>query len=392
MDKKANVLVMGNSGVGKSTLINTVYRFEKAGVGIGSSVTDKMTIYESKEVNFRAIDTKGLEYGMLAQIQTKNSIKKWSKSSVKDNKEEKYIHMIWYCMDATSKRLFHKNLDTIQSVAKMWKDVPIIIILTKSYSEAEIDENTEMVRSAINSYKGSKYLNIVDIIPVVSKQYQINNEVIISPMGITQLVEKTNDQIPEAFRINRIAVNEFNIKIKHNNATALVATATSSAAIVGAIPIPIADSLVLMPLQSGMIYGVAKIYGFKSDDSIMKTAMDTIIQSGSVTLVAKGIISALKTIPGINLAASLINAIVAGIITAVLGEITIAIMEKIAKGEITAKDIDFISKFSETEYHNKVGKYLDKIKELLLDNKIKVDGKNIGKLIEILFQDKDKKK
>ena len=60
--ERGNVLVIGNSGVGKSTLINSVLGDEKAKTGYGSSgTTDKLEIYESEEVAFRIIDTVGFE-------------------------------------------------------------------------------------------------------------------------------------------------------------------------------------------------------------------------------------------------------------------------------------------------------------------------------------------
>ncbi|WP_291575947.1 DUF697 domain-containing protein [Clostridium sp. UBA4548] len=383
MKEKANVLVMGNSGAGKSTLINSVFKFERAAVGSGDAVTKKMEIYETEYVNFRAIDTKGLEYGILAQMHTKNLIRKWSKDSVKNNNEAKYIHIIWYCIDATSKRIFDKNLDSIKNVSKMWKNVPIIIVLTKSYSETETEDNISMVKKCLTKYKDNKSLNVVDIIPVISSQFSINNETIIPPTGVDKLIEKTNEVIPEAFKINKEAVFDFNLRIKRANANALTTAATSGAAIIGAVPIPLADSLILMPIQSGLIIGISKIYGIKKQDTDFNSIGNAIVESGAVTLGAKTVISMLKVIPGLNIAAALMNAIVAAVITAVVGEITIAIMEKIVKGELDPNNFDWMKKFAEAEFLKKVGKYIDKLGKQLKDK----DAKNIGKIVASIFKE-----
>lgn len=253
---ESKCLSNGKFGSRKTTLINSVFNFERAAVGTGKSVTEKMTIYQSEDVDLRAIDTKGLEYGWLAQIQNKNAIKKWSKDNVKIGNEEKYIHIIGYCVDAISKRFFNKNLDTIKNVAKMWGNIPIIIVLTKSYSETEAEENILMLRKCLEGYKGLKYLNVVDIVPVVAQQFPVNNEIIILLAGVAQLIEKTYEIIPESLKINKAAVFELGLKIKRASANALVAAATSGAGVVGTVPIPIADAIVLSPLQIGRITGI----------------------------------------------------------------------------------------------------------------------------------------
>lgn len=57
---KGNVLVIGNSGVGKSTLINAVLVEQVAKTSWGTEGTTKgLKIYEKERVPFRIIDTAG---------------------------------------------------------------------------------------------------------------------------------------------------------------------------------------------------------------------------------------------------------------------------------------------------------------------------------------------
>ena len=57
---KGNVLVIGNSGVGKSTLINAVLGEDRAVTGYGTEGTTKeLAIYENRELPFRVIDSVG---------------------------------------------------------------------------------------------------------------------------------------------------------------------------------------------------------------------------------------------------------------------------------------------------------------------------------------------
>lgn len=63
MDSKANILVLGTSGAGKSILINAVVGKEVAKVGSGKHSTEKMESYEPEGLNFRLIDSRGFTTG-----------------------------------------------------------------------------------------------------------------------------------------------------------------------------------------------------------------------------------------------------------------------------------------------------------------------------------------
>jgi ribosome biogenesis GTPase A len=72
-----DVLVIGNSGVGKSTLINAVLGIEKAKTGYGiSGTTNELEIYESDSVPFRVIDTIGFEPTFFKEQKAINAVKK----------------------------------------------------------------------------------------------------------------------------------------------------------------------------------------------------------------------------------------------------------------------------------------------------------------------------
>ena len=379
--EKANVLVMGNSGTGKSTLINAVFKFDRAKTGGGPAVTREMAIYESEQVPFRAIDTRGLEYGLLEQMKTKNAIRKWSRESVKEHNEERYIHLIWYCLDGTSRRIFKKNLETLKQVSKLWKDIPIIVVLTKSYSQTERLENEAMIRAAIDNYMKNS-LNIKAIVSVVAQPYQINEAVIVPPMGLEELIGETNKVVPEALRLSEHAVTDFERRIKRGNANALTAAATVSATLIGAIPIPIADSALLVPLQSGLVFGIARTYGVKKDDSWIKNIAELVIQSGMVSVGAKTLLSGLKAVPGINIAADVLNAAVAGTITAIVGQVAATIMERVSTGEVSVDDLDWMKKFAENEFGKLAGNYVKGLGGSLEGKGVK----DIGKLIVRIFE------
>ena len=76
---RGNVLVIGNSGVGKSTLINAVLGEERALTGYGiSGTTNELEIYESEELPFRVIDTIGFEPTFLKERKAIHAVQSWS--------------------------------------------------------------------------------------------------------------------------------------------------------------------------------------------------------------------------------------------------------------------------------------------------------------------------
>ena len=77
MNDRGNVLVIGNSGVGKSTLINSVLGEDVAHTGFGTEGTTKrLEIYEADGIPFRVIDTVGFEPSWTKQLKAINSVRK----------------------------------------------------------------------------------------------------------------------------------------------------------------------------------------------------------------------------------------------------------------------------------------------------------------------------
>ena len=197
-DQKVNVLVLGASGAGKSTLINAVLGEEKAKVGDGAAVTKKMKLYERKDLPFRLIDTAGLEYSIVKQEKVKRELSGWSEEGLTRKDMTKLIHVIWFCIDAQSKRVSKESLDYLYRISKLWEGVPIVVVFTKSYATAAIKDNEAMYAKVMKRYRRKKKLNVKAVVSVVARELKINDEYSVEAYGIDELKEKTAELIPDA--------------------------------------------------------------------------------------------------------------------------------------------------------------------------------------------------
>ncbi len=377
--ERGNVLVIGNSGVGKSTLINAVLGEERAKTGWGVvGTTGRLELYESENIPFRLIDTVGFEPSK--ESKAIKAVKKWSKNSAKEGHEDTQINIIWFCVDGIAAKLFQKTIENLSKATKMWGSVPVIVVITKSFAIPDRERNIEMVNNAFAKQKHSK--NLRKVIPVVASTFVLNDSAFAAPEGITELIDATNELMPEGIKAGASDVAAFNLARKRALAQSLVGVSTTAAVVVGAVPIPFADALLLAPIEMAEAKGLGLLYAVGKNEK-SKQFFNTIVEVGTVSAAAKTAISALKAIPGINIGASVLNAIIAGSIVAALGEGTIYAFEQVYLGKKTVEDIDWVRKVMESELSSKFIGYVKSIMEKITQN---TDENTIAHIIADTFK------
>ena len=113
------VMLVGKSGVGKSTLINNVLKLgqsQKAKTGTGKFQTIKIDEYQSEAVKFlKLIDTRGIElnvqYGAEA---VKRDAKDFIDRQLESNNVNNFVHCIWYCI--TGNRFEQVEIELLNSL------------------------------------------------------------------------------------------------------------------------------------------------------------------------------------------------------------------------------------------------------------------------------------
>lgn len=382
MKNQGNVLVIGNSGVGKSTLINAVLGEDVAKTGFGTEGTTKrLEIFDNDEVPFRVIDTVGFEPSFVKEFRAINSVRKWSKESTKEKNRK--INVIWFCVDGTAGKLFEKAINSLARATSMWKTVPIVVVITKSFSEPDRIQNIEMVNKAFEKQKKQPKA----IVPVVASTFTINESAFAPPEGITELIDITNNLMPEGQKAATNDLGRFKLNRKRAHAHTLVGGAVlSSIAIAAGNPLGIADGTILSAIEVGLINGLAKIYEIDKDD--VDIFNESVLAMAPISVIARTTVGALKTVPGIRLGAKVIQAIVAGTFVAAIGQGSIYIFEKVYKGEKNLSDIDWISQVMKERFSDEFTKKVTNLTKIINENK---DGSNkdliqeIGKLIIEMF-------
>ena len=330
-----NVVIVGKTGVGKSTLINSVFRENLAETGIGRPVTKHMRKISKKGMPINIFDTKGFELGKNAQDEVKEELNKIIEEGVKSKDVNKTIHCIWYCINAASNRIEPEEIAWIKRLTEENKiyQVPIIIVLTQSFSKKHASELKRVIEN--------ENLAVVNMIPVLAQDYEIDDEYIVKAYGLDTLISVMVEVLPEELEDTLSNVQKASLELKIKKSQAAVATAAATAAGIGATPIPFADAAVLIPTEITMIASITAFFGFELSKSVLTSLVTSVVGTTGATILGRTVVSNLcKLIPGAgSIAGGVISGATASLMTTALGEAYIGIMIAMFKGEIKEKDL-----------------------------------------------------
>ena len=333
--KTLNIIVAGKTGVGKSTLINAVFRDKLAETGMGKPVTTHMRKISKKGVPLSIYDTRGFELGKEVQQEVKREVVDTISKGLATQDIHKAIHCIWYCINTASNRIEPEEIEWLRELSKenQITQVPVIVVLTQAFSKKKADEMKRMILQ--------ENLDVIQVIPVLAEDYEIEDLGIAKSYGLDVLIKVMGEALPDELLDTLQNVQIASLEEKKRHAQAAVATAAIAAAGEGAAPIPFSDCALLIPTQLGMIASITVIFGFDVNKSIITALLSSTIGAGGATVLGKTFVSnLLKFIPGAGtVAGGAISAGTAGVITAALGEAYIGVMELVFKGDMKLDDL-----------------------------------------------------
>ena len=121
---KVSILVMGGSGTGKSTLVNSVFKKKIAESGAGRPTTKGIQEYNNSYLI--VYDSEGYESG--AENQQRYSELIYNFLQCKNENPLTAVHLGWYCLSAPSARFTELDAELVKKTSKF---MPLAVVLTK---------------------------------------------------------------------------------------------------------------------------------------------------------------------------------------------------------------------------------------------------------------------
>lgn len=270
----------------------------------------KILVLGNKESVYYAFDQEVFEYEIVNKVKQQGTL-------------------IWYGLDGTKIEEFDEKIKELSKKIKS-SYLPVMIVIGSIKEEKVLNTQKHYVQMLVHHYHLNQVKAIVGV-PIQEKE-QI--------LTLTKtLIEKSKDEQGKRGLLKK----------KRIQSQTVVTSSVSLGLVVASLnPTTLPDATFLAPIEAIMIRSIAKIYEMETK-SEAKEFIDTLLQMGTVGLVAKKSIEMIKAIPGIHVGAQVLNGLVAGTIIMLLGEGSTSIFEQIYLGNKTLKDIKWAQDYLQSQ-------------------------------------------
>ena len=309
-----NVLVAGRTGVGKSTLINSVFHGDMATTGVGRPVTKNARLICKEGVPLCVWDTRGLE---MADFQeTLDELTQLVEKRAQDPDPERHIHVAWLCVHEDGRRVQKAESSLCRALSE---HMPVLGVVTKARSDEGFRAEVQRLLPEARN-----------VVPVRAIRETLDDGHTLEPMGLDDLINATVGLIGEGVRQAFVAAQRVSMRHKKERAHRCVWSSATAAAAAAAIPIPLSAAATLVPIQIRMLARISAIYGIDVTRAFLTKLVFLTLGPAFAAMGGRAIAaSLLKLVPGGGqIAGGVIGAAVAGTITAALGEAYIAALDR----------------------------------------------------------------
>jgi len=323
-----NLAIFGKTGVGKSTLVNAIFGEEVAATGIGEPVTREAHLYVHSTEFLGIYDTRGIEVGVdnakiLAELAD-------YVTAMRSRPFAEHLHVAWYCVRSGDRRFEEAEAEFIRALQRL--GLPVIMVITQVPMR---DGRPHPDAIALAEDIQARDLPIFGqrAFLTMALQDDFTNQ---EAHGLIEVLDATFQVAPQAVEEALTAAQIIDAGRKKGQADAAVGTAVTAAASAGAVPIPFADAVILVPIQLGMMAAIAQTYGVRMD----RATLAGIAATAGATSAGRSLVGGMiKLIPGAGtLVGGAINATVAGSLTFAMGKAWTLVCQRLSRGELVGVD------------------------------------------------------
>ena len=196
-----NIQIIGKTGVGKSTLVNTLLRTEVASTTFGRIGTHETQEFSCIKYPFiKFIDTRGTELSSSNNIdKVQENTLNYIEKRLSEKDPNKTIHCLFYCINAN--RFEDIEADVLLKLRQKYKNgnLPIIIVYTQNYFEEDFEEMKKYINVKLkknNETEIGEKVTDINFVGVVAKKKSN-----IKPNGLDKLLNYLKLKAKNAFLI-----------------------------------------------------------------------------------------------------------------------------------------------------------------------------------------------
>lgn len=328
-----NIVLMGATGVGKSSLVNAVFGEDVVKAGDGEPITQYLEKIPLMDKVITLWDTKGIEAKNYEQTvkQLKEDISKGFQQAFDSNQPDKMPHIAWLCIKESSRRLEDREHDLLEILKEF--SIPTIVVFTDTMKGGD-NFYKEVVEKLDKKHKAFLKERFVRVNSVAR---EIDDGLIQPPKGLESLLDMTEnclEDVGETCKKAFLRGQQINIAKRKQamteSAQKAVHIAAAAAATAGASPIPGSDAPIITAIQTKMIHSINGYFEVDMESSMATSAVMSVLGVTAVAQAGKAIVSnLLKVIPVAgSVVGGAVSAATALAITEAVGFAYIEVMKK----------------------------------------------------------------